>query len=115
MTRLEYFHESFDHKAAEKEGVVYPHEGYDEEYDAACKAVKETEKELQEYLRKKKKELGSNEVSFKDLGKELFQVRWLLQVVLKCASEVAKAAANPVAGSSQALEVFSSLKLVQAL
>lgn len=72
--KLAYFDQAFDHDLASREDKISPYEGFDDEFDAASRALAETERELQEYLKEKKKELRCNDLSYKDMGKELYQL-----------------------------------------
>ncbi|KAL6588392.1 DNA mismatch repair protein Msh6, partial [Neocallimastix sp. 'constans'] len=72
---LEWFRSAFDWERATKENNITPIEGYDENYDETKQAIQEIELELQSYLRKVQKKLGSKEVVYKDLGKEIYQIQ----------------------------------------
>lgn len=72
---LEWFQNAFDWERATKENKITPIDGYDENYDETKQAIQEIELELQSYLRKIQKKLGSKEVVYKDLGKEIYQIQ----------------------------------------
>jgi len=72
---LEWFQNAFDWERATKENNITPVDGYDENYDETKQAIQEIELELQNYLRKVQKKLGSKEVVYKDLGKEIYQIQ----------------------------------------
>ena len=55
---LEFFQQAFDHNKAQKQGVITPSEGVDEEYDTSIDDMKKCQQELDEYLQTQKKELG---------------------------------------------------------
>lgn len=47
---------------ANNSGRIIPHEGVDEEYDAACKQVQEVELKLSKHLKEQRKLLGDSSV-----------------------------------------------------
>lgn len=57
------FQKSFNHSVAEKEGVIVPQKGQDEEYDDACRGVNEAMHHLEAY-RKQQEEKLRCKVSF---------------------------------------------------
>lgn len=57
--QLKFFQTSFDREKAKKAGVIVPSPGVDRAYDASISQIKATENELQEYLTKQRKRLGS--------------------------------------------------------
>jgi len=72
---LVWFQNAFDWERATKENKITPIDGYDETYDETKQAIKDIEQELQDYLRKIQKKLGSKEIVYKDLGKEIYQIQ----------------------------------------
>ncbi|ORX76754.1 DNA mismatch repair protein Msh6 [Anaeromyces robustus] len=72
---LIWFQNAFDWEKATKENKITPIDGYDETYDETKQAIKDIEQELQDYLRKIQKRLGSKEIVYKDLGKEIYQIQ----------------------------------------
>ncbi|KAJ1343439.1 hypothetical protein BSLG_002028 [Batrachochytrium salamandrivorans] len=71
---LQYFKGAFNHRDAFDEGKIRLHSGYDENFDAAEAAVVEIEGRLNAYLRECEKKLNYKGISFKDMGKEIFQM-----------------------------------------
>ena len=57
--RLKFFQTSFNREQAKKAGVILPSPGVDVEYDTAISQIKAIECELQEYLTRQRKRLGS--------------------------------------------------------
>ena len=60
---LRFFQTSFNHDQAKKAGVIVPSPGVDEAYDSAIEQITEMEHELEDYLKKQKKRLGSKVVA----------------------------------------------------
>lgn len=59
----------------EDEGMLVPKDGADEEFDATGTAIDEVEDKLQSHLKDCKKELGTRDVRFKDIGtKDIYQI-----------------------------------------
>ncbi|CAG4959685.1 unnamed protein product [Colias eurytheme] len=52
---LKFFKESFNHAQAEKEGIILPGAGVDQEYDNTLQLIQEIEEELKEYLAEQEK------------------------------------------------------------
>lgn len=59
---LKHFKDAFDWVEANNSGRIIPHEGVDEEYDAACKQVQEIELKLSKHLKEQRKLLGDSSV-----------------------------------------------------
>lgn len=59
---LKHFKDAFDWVEASNSGRIIPHEGVDEEYDAACKQVQEVELKLAKHLKEQRKLLGDSSV-----------------------------------------------------
>lgn len=54
--------------------IVSPSQGVDEEFDESSKKIKSLEESLHSFLRVYKRQLKSNEICFKDSGKEVFLI-----------------------------------------
>lgn len=74
MRQLESLKAGFnvDRARAENEYVVTP--GTEADYDRIIDDIKQQEQELTAYLHQQRKILASNEVKYKDLGKEIYQL-----------------------------------------
>ena len=59
LETLQFFQTSFNKEQAKKLGVIVPRAGVDAAYDSSIAEIKATENELQEYLSKQRKRLGS--------------------------------------------------------
>ncbi|XP_076260192.1 DNA mismatch repair protein Msh6 [Rhynchophorus ferrugineus] len=70
---LKFFKEAFNHDEAEKEGIIIPKSGVDEDYDQAEEAIAEINKELQDYLKEQSKFFGC-QVTYFGTDKKRFQL-----------------------------------------
>ncbi|KAJ3324736.1 DNA mismatch repair protein msh6 [Boothiomyces sp. JEL0866] len=75
---IRYFKESFDQKLAFDTGKIQLNQGYDEAYDEMVQTVREVEQKLEQYKKECEKKIGCK-ITFKDIGKEIYQ----LEVPLK--------------------------------
>jgi hypothetical protein len=60
MSVIEHFETAFDWAEAEKSGRIIPHEGVDDDFDAASGIVIEVEEQLAAYLEKQRKHFGNS-------------------------------------------------------
>jgi hypothetical protein len=61
---LQHLERAFDWAEAEKSGRIMPHEGVDDDFDAAATTITEVEKKLAAYLEQQRKHFNnSSEVS----------------------------------------------------
>ncbi|KAJ8324765.1 DNA mismatch repair protein msh6 [Batrachochytrium dendrobatidis] len=74
MELIQYFKVAFNHQDAFDEGKIRLHSGYDDVFDSADKNVVAIEKKLDVYRRECEKKLGYNGITFKNIGKEIFQM-----------------------------------------
>ncbi|XP_067901328.1 DNA mismatch repair protein Msh6 [Heterodontus francisci] len=65
---------AFDHQKARNTGVITPKAGFDPDYDQALADIKETERNLQEYLEKQRKRLGCRNVVYWGSAKNRYQL-----------------------------------------
>ncbi|KAJ3017889.1 DNA mismatch repair protein msh6 [Thoreauomyces humboldtii] len=70
---LEYFEKAFDQKLAAETDKIELHAGYDAQFDQACDAVQDIENLLEQHKKEWEKKLKCK-ITFKDMGKELFQM-----------------------------------------
>ncbi|KAJ3219395.1 DNA mismatch repair protein msh6 [Clydaea vesicula] len=76
---LDYFVQSIDFEEALKNNNILVERGFDEEYDKSCKTYEDIEEELENERKYWEKKLGTK-ISFKDLGKEIYQMEFNLKV-----------------------------------
>ncbi|RCN33738.1 MutS domain V protein [Ancylostoma caninum] len=72
-SHLEHFTESFNHSVAEKEGIIVPQKGQDEEYDRACQSVTEAMRQLEVYRKEQENKLRCK-ITYFGSGKNRFQM-----------------------------------------
>ncbi len=71
---LDEFSRRFDRDRAEQEGAIVPFPGFEDDYDNLSKKIAEHEQELEGILQEAKKKFKSPKISFKNLGKNLYQI-----------------------------------------
>lgn len=71
---LDFFKNAFDRQAVEKEGNMLPFSGIEEEVDDSLAEMASIESELEDMLSQYKKQLKCSGATFKDIGKEIYQV-----------------------------------------
>lgn len=59
VDKIEFFEKAFDHARARKEGTIIPQAGVNEDYDEAERGVNMVKQQLEEYLQKQRKRMGS--------------------------------------------------------
>ncbi|XP_078413344.1 DNA mismatch repair protein Msh6 [Cetorhinus maximus] len=65
---------AFDHQKARNTGVITPKAGFDPDYDQALADIKETERNLQEYLEAQRKRLGCRSVVYWGSARNRYQL-----------------------------------------
>ncbi len=73
-SRLEYWKNAFDREKAKQNGILVPERGIEEDFDDSQDTVEAIQAELNDLLKKWRKELGSSAICFRDNGKEIFQL-----------------------------------------
>ncbi|KAH3972303.1 DNA mismatch repair protein [Parastagonospora nodorum] len=71
---LEPWKSAFDRDLAKKEGILVPEPGVEEDFDNSQQEIDECKANLDQLLKKARKELGNNGIVFKDIGKEVYQL-----------------------------------------
>ncbi|TVY81493.1 DNA mismatch repair protein msh6 [Lachnellula suecica] len=72
---LEWWKTAFDRSKARDFKLLIPERGIEEDFDNSQDHIEELEAALEKYLQKKRKELGgSSKITFKNLGKEVYQI-----------------------------------------
>jgi DNA mismatch repair protein MSH6 len=71
---LEWWKTAFDRSKARELKVLIPERGVEEGFDFSLGRIEEIEDDLKGLLKQKRKELGSNKVDFKNIGKEIYQL-----------------------------------------
>ncbi|KAK9476380.1 muts domain V-domain-containing protein [Lipomyces japonicus] len=83
---LSQWADAFDRAQAKNEGLIIPEKGVEEDFDNSQNNIERIEGELNEYLRAYKKQFRSQEICFKDFGKEIY----LIEVPARIASAIPK-------------------------
>jgi DNA mismatch repair protein MSH6 len=65
---------AFDRDLAKKEGILVPEPGVEEDFDNSQQEIDECKANLDQLLKKARKECGNNTVMFRDIGKEIYQL-----------------------------------------
>eukprot|EP00698_Gefionella_okellyi_P003683 TRINITY_DN13445_c0_g1_i1.p1 TRINITY_DN13445_c0_g1~~TRINITY_DN13445_c0_g1_i1.p1 ORF type:complete len:1151 (+),score=299.87 TRINITY_DN13445_c0_g1_i1:80-3532(+) len=71
---VQFFNEAFDQQEAKKEGVIMPKEGMVADYDRVQAKIVAVEKKLKRHLSEQREYFGSENVKYKDINKELYQI-----------------------------------------
>ena len=71
---LEPWKTAFDHSKAKEDGLLIPERGVEEDFDASQDYIEQIMGELDDHLKKVRKELGSSAIVYRDNGKEIFQL-----------------------------------------
>ena len=65
---------AFDRDLAKKEGILVPEPGVEENFDKSQQVIKDCKDNLDQLIKKARKELGNNNIVYKDIGKEIYQL-----------------------------------------
>lgn len=65
---------AFDRDLAKKDGILVPEPGVEEDFDSSQQEIDECKANLEQVLKKARKELGNNGIVFRDIGKEVYQL-----------------------------------------
>jgi DNA mismatch repair protein MSH6 len=71
---LERWKTAFDHEKAKEHGLLVPAPGVEEDFDESQEHIEEILSDLDNLLRKARKDLGSSAIEFRDNGKEIYQL-----------------------------------------
>ncbi|KAF2264382.1 DNA mismatch repair protein Msh6 [Lojkania enalia] len=71
---LEKWKSTFDRDIAKKEGILVPEPGIEEDFDSSKGEIDACLENLNQLLKKARKDLGSTAVVFRDNGKEIYQL-----------------------------------------
>lgn len=77
---LKYWRTAFDQSAVKENGILVPEPGVEEDFDATKGEVDRLENELQQLLKRVRKELGSSAIVYRDNGKEIYQLEVPIKV-----------------------------------
>lgn len=71
---LKHWKDAFDHLKAKDDGVLVPAPGVETDFDESEDTINTTLKQLDDLLRRCRKELGSSALKYTDNGKEIYQM-----------------------------------------
>ena len=77
---LEYWKTAFDRTKAKENGILVPKPGVEEDFDSSQELVEELHQELENLLKKARKDLGSSAICYRDNGKEIYQLEVPIKV-----------------------------------
>ncbi|KAJ0421619.1 putative DNA mismatch repair protein Msh6 [Aspergillus carlsbadensis] len=77
---LEYWKTAFDHSQARESGLLVPKPGVEEDFDNSQEVIKQLHQDLEDLLKRVRRELGSTAIVYRDNGKEIFQMEVPIKV-----------------------------------
>ncbi|KAE8152629.1 DNA mismatch repair protein Msh6 [Aspergillus avenaceus] len=77
---LEYWKTAFDRAKARENGILVPKSGVEEDFDNSQEHIEELHGELENILKRARRELGSTAICYKDNGKEIYQLEVPIKV-----------------------------------
>jgi DNA mismatch repair protein MSH6 len=77
---LTQWKEAFDHSRAKSDGVLVPERGVEEDFDASQDRIEAILARLDKLLKETQKDLGSTAITFRDNGKEIYQLEVPIKV-----------------------------------
>lgn len=77
---LTQWKKAFDHSKAKDDGVLVPERGVEEDFDNSQDHIEQILADLEELLKKTRKDLGSSAIVYRDNGKEIYQLEVPLKV-----------------------------------
>ncbi|KAI5370925.1 Putative DNA mismatch repair protein MutS, core [Septoria linicola] len=77
---LKHWSEAFDRKQAKEDGLFIPQPGVEEDFDESQERIDNVIKDLNQLLKKARKDLDSQAIKFTDNGKEIYQLEVPIKV-----------------------------------
>ncbi|KAF5863649.1 DNA mismatch repair protein msh6 [Aspergillus alliaceus] len=77
---LEYWRTAFDRAKARENGILVPKAGVEEDFDNSQENIEELHRELDNILKRTRRELGSTAICYRDNGKEIYQLEVPIKV-----------------------------------
>lgn len=71
---LDYWKTAFDRPKAKENGILVPEPGVEGDFDNSQEHIKGIHKELDDILKKARRDLGSTAICYRDNGKEIYQL-----------------------------------------
>ncbi|KAL4782474.1 muts domain V-domain-containing protein [Aspergillus varians] len=77
---LEYWKTAFDHSQAKDIGILVPKPGVEEDFDSSQEIIQQLHQDLENLLKRVRRELGSTAICYRDNGKEIYQMEVPIKV-----------------------------------
>ncbi|KAI9042656.1 mismatch repair ATPase MSH6 [Aspergillus affinis] len=77
---LEYWKTAFDRMKAKENGILVPKPGVEEDFDKSQDCIEQLHNDLDNLLKRTRRELGSSAICYKDNGKEIYQLEVPIKV-----------------------------------
>ncbi|RDW81383.1 mismatch repair ATPase MSH6 [Aspergillus mulundensis] len=77
---LEYWKTAFDHSRARENGILVPKPGVEEDFDNSQESIQQLHQDLEDLLKRTRRELGSTAICYRDNGKEIYQMEVPIKV-----------------------------------
>lgn len=77
---LDYWKTAFDRPKAKETGILVPERGVESDFDDSQDHIEQIHKDLENLLKKCRRDLGSNAIIYKDNGKEIYQLEVPIKV-----------------------------------
>lgn len=77
---LEYWKTAFDRTKAKENGILVPTPGIEEDFDSSQEHIEQIHQELENLLKRVRRELGSTAICYRDNGKEIYQLEVPIKV-----------------------------------
>ncbi|CBF85409.1 hypothetical protein AN1708.2 [Aspergillus nidulans FGSC A4] len=77
---LEYWKTAFDHNQAKESGILVPKPGVEEDFDSSQETIRQLHQDLDDLLKRTRRELGSTAICYRDNGKEIYQMEVPIKV-----------------------------------
>ncbi|PYH93555.1 DNA mismatch repair protein Msh6 [Aspergillus ellipticus CBS 707.79] len=78
--QLEYWKTAFDRSKARGNGILVPKPGVEEDFDNSQEHIEQIHRDLDNLLKRVRRELGSSAIIYKDNGKEIYQLEVPIKV-----------------------------------
>lgn len=77
---LGYWKTAFDRSKAKDNGILVPEPGVESDFDSSQETIEQLHKDLDNLLKKERRELGSSAICYRDNGKEIYQLEVPIKV-----------------------------------
>lgn len=77
---LAYWKTAFDRSKAKENGILVPEPGVEEDFDTSQEFIEKLHKDLDNLLKKARRDLGSTAICYRDNGKEIYQLEVPIKV-----------------------------------